>query len=237
MLTANAASTQAGVVESCTLEAYLFTTTVMRDLTVRASDGDCKLYDVASDLALDMQSWVCAGAISANYGRQENLVMCREAGRPVEPSLPISCMGLADGTPVRFSSGPGELPGDVVGDLDATVMMPGRVTITGPTALGVTTWPDFGPLEVRWTSTNPTSGLVTLTPRGTPGLRPQIVCQPRTNGTLNVPAALIDMANMRTTDIVVRVASYRDVTATAESGMNYRVYAGFTSVLLMQARR
>lgn len=238
VVTANAAIGPAMIPASCTLQGYLFDTITQRALQVLGSEGECTLYAGPQDLALESQSWTCAGAIIARYGsHQEVLTMCRAMGEPLRPEVPVACEDLSAGATLRVSSDPNEIDGDVVPDLDVSVTLPGAVTIMEPSALGVTTWAPSGPLAVRWTSSDATSALVTLQPRSAAPSSPLLVCQPRTNGQVTVPASLIDMANFRGQDVILRVASYRDVTTTAEGMTTYRVSGGLSAGVLLQARR
>jgi hypothetical protein len=145
----------------------------------------------------------------------------------------LSCDRIAPDNPIEFASG-NEIDGDVLQDLDGMVNFPSALAIQEPTSLGVTTWPATGDLSVRWTSAGATSALVTITPRAGTGSR--IVCNPHTNGSLTIDAMLIDRSGLRTQDALVRIASYRDVTTTAESGKTYRLAAGLADSVLMQGR-
>ena len=83
------------------------------------------------------------------------------------------------------------------------------------------------------------SALVRIEPEGAtdPASTPTIVCVARTAGRVRVPQALIAQANLRTTDVRVRVWSYRDGTTMAEGGKTYRVSGAASSSLVLQGRR
>jgi hypothetical protein len=241
VVTRGQAQPQAMEAASCMLQGWLFDTAAPRALDVLGSEGECRLYSGSSSLALEMQRWICAGAITVSAGGvDERLSLCPEL-TPVGATgaqVPLGNCGMfAGGTTVRISSG-SEIDNDVLADLDVMLTLPDAVTITQPTNLGVFTWPEAGPLEVRWSSANATSAVVTLQVRNPMGPAPLLVCLPRTNGQVTVPSSLLQQGNFRTQDVLVRVASYRDARVMAEGGaVPYRVAAGFSAALLLQARR
>ena len=243
VITNYAAQTQAGEAARCALRADLFDATLPRTLDVMGTEGECRMYSGSSNLALTSQHWVCAGAINVTYpGREEHVGACRAAGSTVPEEATrrdsmIECAGLTAGTAIQVTSVDEIGAEDVVRDLDTSVTLPTAVAITMPTDLGVFTWPESGDMQVRWTSANAQSAVVTVEVRNPTGPTSTIVCQPRTNGQVTIPAVLIQQANFRMTDALVRVGSYRDVSVTAETDKTYRVYAGFSSALLLQARR
>jgi len=221
----------------CTLEAWLFDTSAPMRRTVMATDGECTLYAAAPVVDVTSQSWICAGAISTRYaGMQENLVICPAAGGTLRPSVPIPCTSLAAGTDVQFTSGNELPPGDVLTDLAATIRMPGTVSITQPTSLGVTSWPATGALDVRWSSVDATSALVLVEAQNPAAPTPTIVCRPATNGQVTVASSLIFQGNLRLQTCDVRVQSYRGVVVTAEAGRTYRLWAGHESKVVLQPR-
>lgn len=240
VVTSVAAQRQAMEPQTCTLQAFLFDTQAPRSLDVLASEGECKLYSGSSNLAFEMQRWICAGAINVTYGgRTERLSLCPDLApyRPGAEQVTVDCTGLTAGATVQVSSG-NEIDTDTVTDLDASVTLPDPVNITQPTSLGVVTWPEAGPLEVRWTSAGATSAVVLLQVRNPTGPSPIVVCLPSTNGQVTIPGALIQHGNFRTQDAMLRVMSYRDTRTMAEGGsVAYRISAGFGSAVLLQARR
>ncbi len=234
VVTSYPGSAQVGEPASCTLEAQLFDTTMAASRTVLATDGECTLYAPGA-LAVEAQSWVCAGAILADYGgHQESLVICPSAGTTLRPVVPIVCGGLTPGAGVTFSSA-NEIDADAVTDLSLGVTLPGAITVTQPTDLGVMTWSATGPLSVRWSSANATTALVVLEARNSASQSAAVVCRPGTNGQVSVAEALITQAGYRTMDTVLRVYSYRDASTTAEAGHTYRAWAGLESATLLQA--
>jgi hypothetical protein len=202
-----------------------------------AMEADCALYPAGATLPLTQQSWICAGALIVGHGGQnEAITMCPTPGEaPVTHAL--TCDGLAGGASVHVFSGT-EADNDAVTDLDVTATLPGAISITAPTTLGVLTWPSGGGFEVRWTSEMSTSGVVVIAARDTPTASPTIVCRASTAGVTAVSPILIDMAGFRTRDAVMRVTAYRDVTTTAEGGARtYHVWAGVQGAVLLQALR
>lgn len=228
-------SAQVGEAASCTLEAELFDTTMTASRMSLATDGECTLYAPGPPLPVEAQSWVCAGAIVADYGgNQESLVICPSAGTTLRPVVPITCAGLTPGASVNLSSA-SEIDGDTVTDLSVTVTLPAAIAITQPTDLTVITWPAAGALPVRWSSANATTALVVLEARANPTQHSAVVCRPGTNGQVSVGEGLIAQAGFRAMDTVLRVFSYRDATTTAEAGHTYHAWAGVESVALLQA--
>ncbi len=239
VITAQRAQMSAGVAARCTMRAELFDPMAPRALDVLASEGECKLYSGATNLALGSQRYVCAGALFASYASAtESLVVC-----PAERAVAadgaegaIECNGLSARAALTVYS-ESEFPMDAVTDLRAELTLPGETRITQPTELGVVTWPSSGALEVRWTGGDATSSVVTVTPRDESARAPFVVCIPRTDGQVTVPAALLQQGNLRTRDALLRVSNYRDVRATAEGGTRYRVSAGITATALLQQLR
>jgi hypothetical protein len=239
VLTASAEQRQAMEPARCSLQAWLFDTAVPAMRNRLATEGECRLYPSTAELALERQQWICAGAITASYGgRDERLSLCPELTpvRAEGAQVPIECNGLTPGASVRVSS-EAEIDGDVLTDLDVSLTLPDAVHITQPSDLGITTWPANGPLEVRWTSENATSAIVTLTVRGD-DVAPVLVCLPRTNGQLTIPTALLVQGGFRQRETMLRVASFRDAHAMAEGGrLPYRVAAGVVDAVLLQPER
>ena len=237
VVTQYAGSTQAGEPAACSLEADLFDVTTAANRATTMTDGDCALYADGAPLSFDGQNWICAGAVVASYGgRSENLTYCPSGGLPFRRIGPLDCTGLNPGTSVAISSAD-DIDGDVLTDLQATVTLPGAISITQPTTLGVVTWPASGSLDVRWSSENAGSALVTIEARSNPSGSPMIVCHPGANGSVTVAAALVDAGGFRTRESMLRVFSYRDTTVTAEGSHEYRVWGAVESGVLLQAMR
>ena len=57
------------------------------------------------------------------------------------------------------------------------------------------------------------------------------------NGLLSISDTLIQQANLRTHDAVLRVFSYSDTTTTAEGGKPYHVWGGTEGAVLLQGLR
>ena len=95
-----------------------------------------------------------------------------------------------------------------------------------------------GPLEVRWSSADATSAMVTIEPEAPTGAAlPRIVCPVVLNGYLRVPADMIDQASFRTADARMKVWSFRDGTTMAEGNNTYRVSGAMVTNFTLQGRR
>jgi hypothetical protein len=230
-------SSQLGEPASCSVDTWLFDVTAPATTTPIATVGDCALYPAGASLPFAQQNWVCAGAlIVAHGGQNEAVTMCPAAGEaPIDHQL--ACDGIQGGASVYNSSGPNEIDGDTVADLDVAATLPGAITITQPTALGVLTWPSSGGFEVQWESAMSSSALVVIAAHTSPETTPTIVCRASTLGSTAVSPTLIDMAGFRMIESVMRVTAYRDVTTIAESGHTYHVWAGVEGAVLLQALR
>lgn len=227
----------------CGVATVLFDATTASTVVAAGIDAesDCRFYASAPEVDFQRMRWVCAGGIDVSAGPlMQNVGLCPEAGDTVRYETTLSSCGtLGSERSARVSSVDEGFPGDVVTDLAAEARLPTAVTITSPSALPVTTWPESGDLDVQWTSADATSALVRIEPEATtdPTSRPTIVCVARTAGRVRVPQALIAQANFRSVEARVRVWSYRDGTVMAEGGRAYRVSGATSSSIVLQGRR
>jgi hypothetical protein len=237
VVTQYSGSSQLGEPATCSLDTWLFDVTMPATMSPTAMEADCALYPAGASLPVTQQNWICAGAIIANHGgMNEAVTVCPGAGT-IAVNHALMCDGITPGSSVQLSSGPNELDGDVVPDLDVAATLPGAISITMPTTLGVLTWPATGGFEVRWESAMSSSALVVISARSNPSASPTIVCRPSAQGTTAVSPTLIDMAGFRMIESVMRVTAYRDVTTTAESGRTYHVWGGVQGAVLLQPLR
>lgn len=227
---------------ACGLTALLFNTTVNPQVVPTTTDpGGCRLYTTTDlDADLQRQRWLCAGALNVSSGPlMTTFGMCPTAGARVTYDATLDSCGSIASTRAATVTSMGELGAeDVVTDLNAALTFPALVRITAPNDLGLATWAATGALEVRWTSADATSALVTLEPETqTPGMFKRIVCNAVLNGYVSVPSNMIDQAGLRTVDTRLKVWSFRDGTTMAEGNNTYRVAGATVSNFTLQGRR
>ncbi len=220
---------------TCYLTDLLFdvtSTTRVTPTTLDAASG-CNLYTNATpESAYSSQQWICAGEVTVGTGVSSQGVGLCPMGAPGSFENPVPCADVnPPGTPL--TAGNSGIPGAVLTDLNATVTLPSPVNITQPSTLSVTTWAPSGDLTVNWSSAGATSAEVRLDAQGT-GASVTIVCTPTTSGVQTIPGALIDQANLRHRDSLLRVLSVHDTMVTAERGRAYRVSGATASSVLLQ---
>lgn len=231
-------------VTRCGLMTYLFDATTASTVVAAGidADADCRFYASAPEADFQRMRPVCAGAVDVAAGSlMQTVGFCPDASATmIRYDNELSgCGTLGSDRRATIGSVDDGIPGDVVTDLATTAALPTAVTITSPSALTVTTWPESGDLSVQWTSADATSALVRIEREGAASgsASPTIVCVARTAGRVTVPQALIAQANFRAMDARVHVWSYRDVNALAEGGKIYRVSGAMSSSLVLQGRR
>ncbi|MEZ4393625.1 MAG: hypothetical protein R3A48_21360 [Polyangiales bacterium] len=224
----------------CGLTALLFNTTSTATVTAATIDGatGCRLYVADPDVDLQAQRWLCAGALNVSSGAlNTNFSLCPSPGARVTFDAPLlGCGSIANDRAAAIASMM-EIDGDQLTDLTATVRFPAAVRITAPNELGIGSWPANGPLEVRWTSAGATSALVTIEPETPTATSPRIYCPAVLNGFLQVPAGMIDQVGLRNLDARLKVWSFTDGTAMAETGNTYRVSGAMVTNYSLQGRR
>jgi hypothetical protein len=227
-------------VSRCGYDLAVFDITQAPTVTPILTDtsGDCKLYRTPPEEQYTPQRAVCLGALNVESGAiMETRVFCPAVGGPMRGSTDnfMSCGNFFAQRTAMVTSVDDGVKGDVVTDLMSTVNFPTSVRFTSPSDLAVFTWPASGDLLVRWTSAQATSAVVRLEPDGST-MGPVILCTPRTNGTMRIETALINMAGFRTMNTRLRVWSYREATVQA-MGVPWRVAGAMGSSLLLQPAR
>jgi hypothetical protein len=200
--------------------------------------GDCRLYMAPPETAYNNQRWVCAGGFNVESGSlTQNQGFCpMEATAAPWEGTYRNCGALFESRSATLASVDEIGPDDQVTDLMGTVRFSTPPTVTQPTGFTVTTWPASGDLVVAWTSADATSAVVRIEPDATTRMGPTILCTPRTNGTMRIDAALIDMGRFRAAPARLRVWSYRETTVQAMGRAWQLVGAMGTSVLLQPGR-
>jgi hypothetical protein len=209
-----------------------------------AREGDCTLYPPGVDLQIPQQTWLCLGGLSVTVGDMpQTISFCPSMGigsvGAAGLTAPVQgCSTLAAGAMVSATSG-SEVTGDEVDDLDLQVGLPTPVSITSPVMVPIGAWPASGDVDVRWQSPGATSAVVTLEGRGSAGgASTTIVCVPRTNGQVWIPAALLAQSNLRTREARLTVATYADrVRPSMGTTPEYRLSAGFSTSVVLQPGR
>ncbi len=223
-------------------------TTLLFDVTQSAPNppaaidnaNDCRFYGSDPTQSFPRQRQVCAGAINVSSGAlMQTVGFCPSGSNPALDVDFATCGDLGSTRMGTLSSMDEGVEGDAVTDLMARVELPTAPTITSPSSLPVTTWPESGDLELAWTSDGATSAMVRLAPAegGDPASLPVIVCTPSRNGRARVSQEIIAQAMFRARDVRVEVWSYRDLEATAEGGTRYRVVGAMGSSVVLQGRR
>lgn len=201
----------------------------------------CRLYTAAPELAWARQRPLCVGAYAIASGNlQEAITFCPQPGASAvrfEQTL-SGCGGFASQRLAQISSVDEGVEGDAVTDLMGNVEFPSAVTITGPSALPIVTWPAEGDLTLTWEASGATSALVRVEAATVtdPSASPVIVCNPSRQGRVTVSQSLIAQANFRSLEARVRITSFRDREVTA-AGSTWRLSGATSSNLTLQARR
>lgn len=223
----------------CGITALLFNTSAAPTVTATTIDAaGCRLYVSDPDDDLQRQRWLCAGALNVASGPLMTTFGMCPTGRVTFDAVLNMCGTIASARTATVSSMM-EIDGDVLTDLNATARFPAPVRMTAPNDLGIGSWPANGPLEVRWTSADATSAMVTIEPE-TPsatGMNPRIVCPVVLNGYVQVPAGMIDQVGLRTLDARLKVWSFRDDTVMAEGNNPYRISGAMVTNFTLQGRR
>lgn len=225
----------------CGITALLFNTSTAPTVTATTIDpAGCRLYVNDPDEDLQRQRWLCAGALNIASGPlMTTFGLCPAGSGRVTYDAVLSMCGTIASARTASVSSMMEIDGDVLTDLTATARFPTPVQMTAPNNLGIGSWPATGPLEVRWTSSDATSAMVTIEPETvTPGaMNPRIVCPVVLNGYVQVPAGMLDQVGFRTLDARMKVWSFRDDTAMAEGNNTYRVSGAMVTNFTLQGRR
>lgn len=238
-----------GEQSSCKANAYFFDPGASGGVSrgPMPAEGECRIFQPNIDLQFPAQSWLCVGTLTVTAGGMgDALSLCPSMmlGNVGSAGVTVDmrgCAGFNMGTTVGVSSA-ADIFGDVVTDLNLSVALPQRPTITMPIRSNIGPWPTMGDMDVRWESTGATSAIVTLEPRDSGGgAAPSIVCVPRQQGRVWVPDALIVQSGLRMRETRLRVDAYVDTASTpnpmAPTVPPYRLSGGFGTAVILQPNR
>jgi hypothetical protein len=222
---------------TCGVTALLFNTTANPTVTATTIDpAGCRLYVADPDADLRRQRWLCAGALNVSSGALMSTFGLCPTGTNVTFDTAFSMCGAIASSRTAAVSSMMEIAEDVVTDLNGTARFPAPVRMTAPNELGIGSWPANGPLEVRWTSADATSAMVTIEPETATATSPRIVCPAVLNGYVSVPATMIDQVGLRNITARLKVWSFRDGTTMAEGNNTYRISGAMVTNFTLQGR-